>query len=103
MGDNSKVTAYFGIYDPSIPSSTTRPTPGTQASFTLAPNPAQRAVQVAGVPAKATVEVFDARGRRVATAPADAAGRATLALPAGLAPGVYVVRTGGQAQRLAVE
>ena len=103
LNDNSKVMAYFGIYDPARPTSTTSPNVTATATFTLAPNPARRAVQVAGVPARATVEVFDALGRRVATAPADAAGRATLALPAGLAPGVYVVRAGSQAQRLVVE
>jgi hypothetical protein len=39
----------------------------------------------------------------VASATADAAGAATLALPAGLPTGVYVVRTGSQALRLTVE
>jgi hypothetical protein len=39
----------------------------------------------------------------VLTAPADAAGSAVLALPTGLASGVYVVRTGSQALRLTVE
>lgn len=42
-------------------------------------------------------------GRQVLTAPADAAGTAVLALPTGLATGVYVVRTGSQALRLTVE
>jgi hypothetical protein len=47
------------------------------------------------------VQVLDALGRQVATATADATG--TAALPAGLAPGVYVVRAGAQALRLTVE
>jgi len=47
------------------------------------------------------VQVLDALGRRVATTQADATG--TAHLPAGLHPGVYVVRTGSSALRLTVE
>jgi hypothetical protein len=47
--------------------------------------------------------VLDALGRPVTTATADAAGTARLALPAGLAPGVYLVRSGTQVRRLVVE
>ena len=49
------------------------------------------------------VTVFDALGRLVTSAPADATGTAALALPAGLPTGVYVVRAGTQALRLTVE
>jgi hypothetical protein len=49
------------------------------------------------------VEVFDALGRSVLRAQADDAGQAALALPAGLAPGVYVVRCGVLSRRLVVE
>ncbi|MDO7877627.1 T9SS type A sorting domain-containing protein [Hymenobacter sp. ASUV-10] len=73
------------------------------ASFTAYPNPAHDAVTATGLPANAAVEVFDALGRAVARATADAAGTARLALPAGLAAGVYVVRSGAQARRLTVE
>ena len=75
----------------------------TSPAPTLYPNPAHAAATVAGLKAGAKVEVFDALGRPVARATADAAGTARLALPAGLAAGVYVVRSGGQALRLAVE
>ncbi len=49
------------------------------------------------------VTVFDALGRAVTAATADAAGTAALTLPAGLASGVSVVRAGTQALRLTVE
>ena len=82
--------------------SSTRPGTGPSA-LTLSPNPARAALTVGGAPAVAAVAVFDALGRPVATAPADAAGTARLRLPAGLAAGVYVVRAGTQSARLAVE
>ena len=47
--------------------------------------------------------VFDALGRVVLVALADATGTAALALPTGLPAGVYVVRAGTRALRLAVE
>jgi hypothetical protein len=49
------------------------------------------------------VTVFDAVGRLVLTLPADANGTAALALPAGFATGVYVVRVGSKVLRLTVE
>jgi alpha-tubulin suppressor-like RCC1 family protein len=76
---------------------------GGKGLLTLYPNPAHSAVAVAGLPAGASVEVLDALGRAVARATVDAGGSARLALPAGLAAGVYVVRSGTQVQRLAVE
>jgi hypothetical protein len=76
-----------------------------KAEFTLYPNPAHSAATVSGLPAGARVEVLDALGRPVATATAtaDASGTAQLALPTGLAAGVYLVRSGSQVQRLVVE
>ncbi len=71
--------------------------------LTAFPNPARTAVTVGDLSAGATVEVLDALGRTVARATADATGTARLALPAGLAAGVYVVKSSGQALRLAVE
>ena len=71
--------------------------------LTLFPNPARTAVAVGGVPAGAPVAVFDALGRAVAHATADADGQARLTLPPGLAAGVYVVRSAGQVQRLLVD
>ena len=67
------------------------------------PNPACAAATLLGAAPGAPVEVVDGLGRRVSTAIADALGSATLALPAGLAGGVYVVRVGAQAARLTVE
>jgi hypothetical protein len=58
---------------------------------------------VAGLAGGAEVEVLDALGRAVAHATAEADGTARLTLPNGLATGVYVVRSGAQAQRLVVE
>jgi hypothetical protein len=72
------------------------------AGLSLVPNPA-RATTLAGAAAGASVQVFDATGRCVLTATADAAGTAALLLPAGLATGVYVVRTGAQVVRLMVQ
>jgi alpha-tubulin suppressor-like RCC1 family protein len=73
------------------------------ASVTLFPNPAHGAAMLTGAQPGTVVTVFDALGRPVLSAPADAAGTAALGLPAGLSPGVYVVRTGPQALRLTVE
>jgi len=49
------------------------------------------------------VQIFDALGRVVAAASANAAGNAELVLPTGLASGVYVVRSGSHTARLTVE
>jgi len=74
---------------------------GAAAGLSLYPNPAPGgAATLLGASPEAPVQVFDALGRPVAAATADAAG--TAALP-GLAPGVYVVRVGQQAVRLTVE
>ena len=70
--------------------------------LTLAPNPA-RATTLAGAEAGAAMAVYDVVGRRVLTAPADAVGTAALALPAQLPAGLYMVRSGAQAVRFAVE
>jgi hypothetical protein len=70
--------------------------------LSLYPNPAQGgAATLLGAAPGTVVTVFDAVGRAVATAPADASG--TAALPGGLPAGVYVVRAGQQALRLTVE
>ena len=73
------------------------------AALTLAPNPSTGCVAGAGAAPQASITVLDALGRCVLAVTADAAGSARLQLPAGLAPGVYVVRGGTQARRLAVE
>jgi uncharacterized delta-60 repeat protein len=77
---------------------------GASAGLALFPNPAHGGTAtLTGAQPGAVVTVLDALGRQVLTAPADAAGTAVLALPPGLASGVYVVRTGSQALRLTVE
>ncbi|TYZ10974.1 hypothetical protein FY528_07945 [Hymenobacter lutimineralis] len=73
------------------------------AGLALFPNPTRAAVTLTGAVPGAPVRVSDSLGRTVATATADAAGTAHLVLPAGLAAGVYSVRSGGPAQRLLVE
>jgi hypothetical protein len=67
------------------------------AGLALFPNPTTHLTTLTGTTAHAPVQVLDVLGRTVLTATADADGAAALALPAGLAPGVYVVRTGTQA------
>ena len=68
----------------------------------LVPNPARRTTLI-GAQAGASVTVYDALGRLVLTATADAAGSAALTLPTTLPIGMYVVRTGTHAVRLVVE
>ena len=58
---------------------------------------------VAGLPPGQTVQVLDLTGRVVLSATLPASGPLQLTLPTGLTPGLYVVRGGGQARRLAVE
>lgn len=74
-------------------------------SFTLAPNPApaRSTVRLTGLPPGQPVQVLDALGREVARVAAGRGGPTHLLLPAGLAPGVYLVRSGHQTARLAVE
>ena len=76
---------------------------GSKALPILWPNPAHGEVRVPGATAGAPLEVFDATGRRISTATAGADGTGRLALPAGLAAEVCVVKSGSQVQRLTVE
>ena len=76
---------------------------GAAAGLALYPNPAHSAATLLGALPGAVVTVLDALGRPVASATADAAGTAALALPALLPAGVYVVRAGSRALRLTVE
>ncbi len=76
---------------------------GATARAALYPNPASGLVTFGGGTPGAAVLVLDALGRTVLAGTADASGTALLVLPAGLAAGVYVVRSGAQALRLAVE
>jgi uncharacterized delta-60 repeat protein len=76
---------------------------GSYGGLTLFPNPAHSALTVAGLTSGAALTVLDALGRPLARATADASGTVQLTLPAGLAPGVYILRSGAQARRLTVE
>ncbi|MCC2548607.1 hypothetical protein LJY25_19320, partial [Hymenobacter sp. BT175] len=87
-----------------LPATTTlATTKGNTQLLTLSPNPTRGAARLTGIAPHAAVTVLDALGRSVATAAADAGGTADLVLPAGLAPGVYLVRSGTQMCRLVVE
>jgi len=92
---------YVAYYTPNVLSAA--PATRTLTSLTLAPNPTQGSVRLAGAVAGAPVQVFDALGRLVLRATATAAGTAVLTLPAELARGLYIVRTGAQAKRLVLE
>ncbi|MGI4875566.1 MAG: FG-GAP-like repeat-containing protein [Janthinobacterium lividum] len=74
-----------------------------RAGLVLFPNPTTRAATLTGTAPGTAVQVFDALGRLVTTATADATGTAALVLPPGLASGVYTVRAGASALRLTVE
>ena len=81
---------------------------GAAAGLSLYPNPTHGGTAtLMGVLPGTAVTVFDALGRIVTSAAADAAGTAALVLPAGLPTGlptgVYVVRAGNKALRLTVE
>lgn len=69
----------------------------------LFPNPAHTATTIQNAAPGAPVQLLDALGRVVATATADAAGTAKLALPAALATGLYIVRAGSQVSHLVVQ
>ncbi|MDU0371485.1 T9SS type A sorting domain-containing protein [Hymenobacter endophyticus] len=74
-----------------------------QPGLALFPNPTTQTTTLTGAQPGTMVTVFDAVGRQVLRAMADAAGTATLVLPAGRATGVYVVRVGATVLRLTVE
>jgi hypothetical protein len=73
------------------------------AALALFPNPTVRASTLTGTAPGQLVRVFDALGREVITATADATGTAALVLPGSTPTGVYVVRAGIHTLRLTVE
>jgi len=78
--------------------------PATLAgALTLFPNPTHGSPTLRGAAPGTPVEVVDALGRPVLRTSADATGTANLVLPAGLARGVYVVRTSQQALRVVLD
>ena len=105
LGDGTTINSF--VFIRSLTPLAVRPAApaGTAAGLALWPNPAEAraTAYLTGAAPGAAVQVLDGLGRLVLAAQADASGAATLALPAGLAPGVYVVRTGAQALRLTVE
>jgi len=72
------------------------------AGLALFPNPTSQGATLTGAVPGTPVMVLDAVGRVVLRIPADSTGTAVLALPVGLAEGVYMVRAGQQALRLTV-
>jgi hypothetical protein len=76
---------------------------GRPAQLQLWPNPARGTVAVGGVAPGQAVQLLDLAGRVLLSAVLPAEGPLQLALPAGLAPGVYLVRSGSQTRHLAVE
>ncbi|SHJ57694.1 Por secretion system C-terminal sorting domain-containing protein [Hymenobacter daecheongensis DSM 21074] len=72
------------------------------AGLALFPNPTRAQATLTGAAPGAQVQVYDALGRLVVTATADATGSAALVLPQWRTLGVYVVRVGKQALRLSV-
>ena len=76
---------------------------GRTAQLQLWPNPARGTVSVGGAAPGQPVQLLDLAGRVLLSAVLPAEGPLQLTLPGGLAPGVYVVRSGSQSRRLAVE
>ena len=72
-------------------------------ALALYPNPAHGTTTLTGTTPNAPLTVLDTLGRVLLTATADAAGTARLVLPEGLPAGVYLVHSGKQMRRLAVE
>jgi hypothetical protein len=73
------------------------------AAWSVYPNPAHAALTVVGLPAGQTAVLLDVLGREVLRGVAPAQGDLRLALPTGLASGLYVVRAGAQAKQVVVE
>ena len=89
------------LNDPTLPTSVTSASAPT--FLALSPNPTNTTTILTGAMPHLPVQVLDALGRQITTATTDAAGTATLVLPMGLAAGMYVVRVGSCALRLAIE
>ena len=102
VGDGSKVSASFGIYDPAAVSATHAA--AGAAALHLFPNPAHGSVTVRllAAAAKTPLTLLDALGRAVRHYPAPAGTEAVLDVR-GLPAGVYVLRAGAASVRLVVE
>ncbi len=103
VGDGSKVTGYFGIYDPSyvsaLPTESAAPT-----ALSLYPNPAPTTGQVRVTTDRPNCPlcIFDPLGRLVSQRTTDAAGEARLDVRV-VALGLYFVRASATTRRLVVE
>ena len=84
-------------FTPSGTPTATRPA-GTRNTLVLTPNPAHDLVKVQGHDLTKPLEIVDAQGRLVRTVPAAAAVELR-----GLAPGLYLLRSGARYQRLVIE
>jgi rhamnogalacturonan endolyase len=73
------------------------------AGMALFPNPATTSTTLTGALPGAEITLFDALGRTVSSAVGSATGTAILTLPQGLPSGIYVVRSGTNTLRFAVE
>ncbi len=86
---------FLAKLDQAIPTGTTAS--AAARPWAVFPNPATGTAQLAGLPAQATVRVYDAQGRLVRMLPAvtNAAQPRTLS---GLAPGLYLLQVAGTAE-----
>ncbi|MCR5887792.1 FG-GAP-like repeat-containing protein [Hymenobacter sp. J193] len=98
--DTDGTFAYSPVRTVTFPHSLT---PAFTPSLSVFPNPTQGSATLTGAAPGTAVTVLDALGRPVLSATADGAGRAVLALPAGLPAGVYVVRSGARTVKLVRE
>ncbi|GAA4043147.1 hypothetical protein GCM10022409_31420 [Hymenobacter glaciei] len=77
--------------------------PASAGALAVFPNPSRNVATLTGATPGTLVRVFDTAGHAVFSTTTDAEGKASVLPPAGLAAGVYVVRTGNRTTRLTVE
>nr|WP_236049741.1 T9SS type A sorting domain-containing protein [Hymenobacter negativus] len=102
LGDGSKVTVHFGVYDPNAPLAVAAATVAIRAA--VFPNPAHGTAALrlpAGISAQ-PITVLDVEGRLVRRYPTPLRADALLDL-SGLPAGIYLVRCGQFIERLLVE
>lgn len=72
-------------------------------AFQVAPNPTHGTVLITGLPPRQLVQVLDVVGSEVVRSVGAASGPTVLRLPAGVAAGLYLVRSGSHTVRLMLE
>jgi hypothetical protein len=104
VGDGSKVMFGFGVYDPSLVSSTASSV-AQKASQTIYPNPAHNMATLVISPAGISrpISVIDALGREVRVLLLPAQSNKVIIDLHGLPVGAYIVRCGSATSRLLVE